>query len=134
MGEDRKSGYDTGAASEFLVLSMLYRLGVNAFISLGNKKAIDIVIKSKGGKSLTVDVKAVRGYSSIVVNNVKPASNHFIVAVVYKNAFDDPKVLPDFYIIPSKEIPKLYSDFNGQLRLMSGQLSTFLERWEYLKI
>ena len=35
----RKSGYDTGMASEFLVLSNLYRLGVNAFISLGNKKS-----------------------------------------------------------------------------------------------
>jgi hypothetical protein len=36
----RKSGYDTGMASEFLVLSNLYRLGVNAFISLGNKKIL----------------------------------------------------------------------------------------------
>ena len=48
----RKSGYDTGAASEFLVLSNLYRLGINAFISLGNKKSIDIIVKAKNGLSL----------------------------------------------------------------------------------
>ena len=68
---NRKSGYDTGTASEFLVLSNLYRLGVNAFISLGNKKSIDLIIKAKNGSSISVDVKSVQGYSSIVVNNVK---------------------------------------------------------------
>ncbi|MEO7446562.1 MAG: hypothetical protein ABIT96_06985 [Ferruginibacter sp.] len=73
----RKSGYDTGTASEFLVLGNLYRLGVNAFISLGNKKSIDLIIKAKNGSSVSVDVKLVQGYSSIVVNNLRAAAKSF---------------------------------------------------------
>ena len=34
----RNSSYNTGIASEYLVLSMLYRLDLEAYISNGNKK------------------------------------------------------------------------------------------------
>src|SRR5690242_11460844 len=117
-----KSSYDTGAASEFLVLSTLYRLGVNAFISLGNKKFIDIVIKATNGYTLSVDVKSVRDYSSIPINNVRIEKNHFIVVVIYNKKFSDPTILPDFYIIPSKDIPELRSIFKTEYRLMKGKL------------
>ena len=129
----RKSGYDTGTASEFLVLSNLYRMGVNAFISLANKKSIDIIIKAKNGSSVSVDVKSVQGYSSIVVNNVKSAANHFIVVVVYKNKFSDPAVLPDFYIIPSDKVATLSEDYNGQRRLLKGKIVDYQDKWEPLK-
>jgi hypothetical protein len=130
----RKSGYDTGTASEFLVLSNLYRMGVNAFISLGNKKSIDIIIKAKNGSSISVDVKSVQGYSSIVVNNVKAALNHFIVVVVYKNKFSDPTVTPDFYIIPSRRVVKLSENYNGQRRLLKGKIVDYQDVWEPLKV
>ncbi len=129
----RKSGYDTGMASEFLVLSNLYRLGVNAFISLGNKKSIDLIIKAKNGSSVSVDVKSVQGYSSIVVNNVKAAANHFIVVVVYKNKFTDPKILPDFYIIPSEKIAALSSTYKLEIRLLKGRIVDYQNKWELLK-
>jgi hypothetical protein len=129
----RKSGYDTGTASEFLVLSNLYRMGINAFISLGNKKSIDIIIKAKSGSSVSVDVKSVQGYSSIVVNNVKAAANHFIVVVVYKNKFADPTVLPDFYIIPSDRVLALSEDYNGQRRLLKSKIVDYQDKWEPLK-
>lgn len=131
---ERKSGYDTGAASEFLVLSTLYRLGVNAFISLGNKKAIDIAIKAKNGQSLTVDVKSVRDYSSIVVNNVKALPNHYVVVVVYKKKFDDPTLMPDFYIIPSEKISSLSENYSSQLRLLKGAIIDYFNKWDYLKV
>ena len=129
----RKSGYDTGTASEFLVLSNLYRMGINAFISLGNKKSIDIIIKAKNGSSVSVDVKSVQGYSSIVVNNVRSATNHFIVVVVYKNKFSDPTVSPDFYIIPSDRVLALSEDYNGQRRLLKGKIVDYQDKWEPLK-
>ena len=130
----RKSSYDTGAASEFLVLSTLYRLGVNAFISLGNKKSIDIVIKATNGYSLSVDVKSVRDYSSIPINNVRIEKNHFIVVVIYKKKFSDPTILPDFYIIPSKDIPELRSIFKKEHRLMKGKLSPYKDNWKLLQV
>ena len=130
----RKSSYDTGTASEFLVLSCLYRLGVNAFISLGNKKSIDIIIKATNGYSLSVDVKSVRDYSSIPINNLSVMTNHFIVVVIYRKQFSNPSVLPDFYIIPSKDIPQLRSTFKNEQRLMKGRLVIYKDRWDFLKV
>lgn len=130
----RKSGYDTGTASEFLVLSNLYRLGVNAFISLGNKKSIDIIVKATNGLSISVDVKSVRGYSSIVVNNVKSMANHFIVVVVYKNNFADPTVLPDFYIIPSERVKGISENYNGQLRHLKRKIISYKDQWKTLQV
>lgn len=34
--ETKNKGFDTGIASEYLVLSMLYRLGIDAYMTLGN--------------------------------------------------------------------------------------------------
>ena len=36
--------YNTNLASEFYVLSMVHRLGVDASLTLGNKKAVDIIV------------------------------------------------------------------------------------------
>ena len=36
--------YDTNLAAEFHVLSMLHRLGADASLTLGNKKAVDIIV------------------------------------------------------------------------------------------
>ena len=40
----KKNGFNTGIASEYLVLSMLYRLNYEAYITMGNKKSVDIWI------------------------------------------------------------------------------------------
>ena len=45
------SGNNTNLASEFLVLSILHRIGVNAVVTLSNKKAVDLVIEF-----LTIDI------------------------------------------------------------------------------
>ena len=128
----RKSSFDSGAASEHLVLSCLYRLGINAFISFGNKKSIDIIIKANNGQSLTVDVKSVRDYSSIVVNNAVQLPNHFIVVVIYKKRFEDPSVMPDFYIIPSESIGGIIKSFGKELRIVKGDIEGFKDQWQLL--
>ena len=48
--------YNTNLAAEFYVLSMLHRLGADAALTLGNKKAIDIIVANEGG-TITIDVK-----------------------------------------------------------------------------
>lgn len=128
----RKSSFDSGIASEFLVLSNLFRLGANAFISLGNKKSIDIVVKTKNGIAISVDVKSVRDYSSININNVVGKANHYIVAVIYKRKFEKPEYLPDFYIIPSKKLKSITQSFGNQDRLMKGKLVKYKDQWQQL--
>lgn len=133
ISKKRKSSFDSGAASEHLVLSCLYRLGINAFISFGNKKSIDIIIKANNGKSLTVDVKSARDYSSIVVNNVVHLPNHFVVVVIYKKKFEIPSTMPDFYIIPSESIDGIVKSFGKELRIMKGDIEVYKDQWQLLK-
>ena len=130
----RKSSRESGIASEFLVLSNLFRLGVDAFISLGNTKAIDIVIKAKNGSSISVDVKSVRDYSSIPINNVNPTNGHFVVVVIYKGKFSDPTVLPDFYIIPSVDVPGLGRAFGKEQRLFKTTIEKYKDKWDQLRV
>lgn len=80
--ETKNKGFDTGIASEYLVLSMLYRLGVDAYMTLGNKKSVDIWIKNDDDFAIEIDVKSVREYDSIPVGNVEAKDNRYIVFVI----------------------------------------------------
>ncbi|GEP94763.1 hypothetical protein [Chitinophaga cymbidii] len=129
---ERKSTQESGTGSEFLVLSHLYRMNINAFLSFGNTKQIDIIIKSKNGLAITIDVKSVRDYSSIPVNNVRVEPNHYIVVVIYKGKFHEISSLPDFYIIPSSDIEVLQRIFKKEKRLMKGKIEQYKDQWDSL--
>lgn len=43
--------YNTNLAAEFYVLSMLHRWGADAVLTLGNKKAVDILVTRAAGRS-----------------------------------------------------------------------------------
>ena len=77
------SGDSTNLASEFLVLSILHRLGLNAVLTLANKKSVDIVVIKDAGNAITIDVKGAAGTTGFFVNNVVSKSNHYIVFVSY---------------------------------------------------
>ncbi|EPX4135790.1 hypothetical protein ACW0FU_004331 [Vibrio vulnificus] len=127
---ERANSFDTGIAAEYFVLSQLYRRGFEAYLSQGNKKSIDIRVITNTGKSISIDVKAVRGYSSLVVNNVVEAENHFVVCVVYNNKFSDTSTFPDVFVIPSHKIPELRKEWKAEKRLMKGDLTSYKNRWD----
>lgn len=128
----RASSYNTGIAAEYFILSQLYRMGLEAYISQGNKKAIDIRIIKDDGIALSIDVKAVRGYSSLVVNNIKVSKNHFIVFVIYNDKFEDIMIFPDIFIVPSNEVPAITSHFKEEKRVMKGSLEKYKDNWKIL--
>jgi hypothetical protein len=128
----RSNSYNTGIASEYLVLSMLYRLDLEAYLSNGNKKSIDIRVINKNGNPLSVDVKSVRGYSSLVVNNVESKHNHFIVFVIYNNKFDDLTEIPEIFIVPSIDISRITEIYGEEKRVLKGKLTDYKDKWEYL--
>src|ERR1700677_610119 len=51
-------------AAEFYVLSVLHRLGVDANLTLGNKKSVDIAAVRAAGDAITIDVKGLAGTTS----------------------------------------------------------------------
>lgn len=136
MGENQKqtTGFQTSMASEFLVMSMLYRLGLNAHLTLGNNKRVDIIVETDDDKMVTIDVKSVRRTDSIPVGNVKAKENHYVVAVIYKNKFNDVTALPDFYIVPSKVVAeKAVVYATGPTDLFTKDIVEYKGKWEELK-
>lgn len=129
----RANSFNTGIAAEYFILSQLYRMGVEAYISQGNKKAIDIRIIRNDGSAASVDVKSVRGYTSFIVNNVKSKENHFLCFVRYSGKFSEIDKFPEVYIISSQEVIKRRKKFKREKRIMVGSVLKYKNRWDLLK-
>ena len=128
----RANSFNTGVAAESFVLSQLYRLEKEAYVSQGNKKTVDIRVVISHKKAISIDVKAVRGYSSLVVNNVKSQKNHFIAFVIYHNKFKDLEQFPSVYIVPSGKVPEITKQWKNEKRVMKTDLEKYLNNWESL--
>lgn len=127
----RANNYNTGVASEYFVLSQLYRLGFEAYITIGNKKSVDIRVV-QGDVTLTIDVKAVQGYSSLIVNNVASRHNHYIIFLIYNNKFEDLLVMPELYVVPSEHVKSITKSFGDQHRVFKGSLDIYKNNWQCL--
>tara|TARA_B110001450_G_C17435731_1_gene405800 strand:+ start:66 stop:656 length:591 start_codon:yes stop_codon:yes gene_type:complete len=128
----RANSFNTGIASEYLILSKLYRQELEAYVSLGNKKSVDIRVIRENGNPISIDVKSVRGYSSLVVNNVEPNFDHFLVFVIYNNKFNDLNVEPDIFIVPSDELASITETYGQEKRVMKGSLGNYRNAWHYI--
>ena len=136
--ETKNKGFDTGIASEYLVLSMSYRLGIDAYMTLGNKKSVDIWIKNDDGSDISIDVKSVRAFDSVPVGNVVAKDNHYVVFVIYNNKFEDVLTLPEFYIVPSKYVVEnriKYDLKSGgeRFNIFKKDIKDYINRWDLLK-
>jgi hypothetical protein len=84
---------------------MLHRLGYSATLTLGNRKAVDIVVVPRKGQPITVDVKGLAGTTGWPVDNLRPGrKQHFIVFVCFLDRIADPGTLPEVYIVPSPKV------------------------------
>lgn len=111
MGE---KGRNTNLAAEFYVLSILYRLGINAHLTLGNKKSVDIVVE-KEDKIITIDVKGLRDTTSFPIDNWnKKNKNHFLIFVSFLKRIDEPNIVPDVFIVPSLELEYSHKELKGK--------------------
>jgi hypothetical protein len=127
------NGYNTGIASEYLILHKLFRLELEAYMTQGNKKSIDIRVIKGDKTAISIDVKAVRGYSSLVVNNIVSRKDHFIIFVVYNNKFEDLTVEPKIFIAPSEVVVKsMVRDFKKERRVLKKTLEAYEDRWDLL--
>lgn len=143
MTHDGKAqrGYGTNLASEFYVLSALYRLGLDANLTLGNKKGIDIVVPCAPGKAITIEVKAVAGKNDWLVGKLGlvPRDHHFVVLVCYEGVFDEPDEQPAIWIYPHADIvPLIKSSKTGSARYISRKMiresgDAYSQAWDILR-
>lgn len=111
-----EKSYNINLASEFHVLSALHRLGLDAVLTLGNKKSVDLVVVRAAGDSVTVDVKGLAGRTGWPVDNVKASkSSHFLVFVCYYGKIGQIETSPEIWIIPSARLaPFIYHAPGGR--------------------
>jgi hypothetical protein len=103
------STYNTNLAAEFWVLSMLHRLGVDATLTLGNKKAVDIVITDDRAGHKTVDVKGLQKRYDWPADNIRQSApgdhfEHFYVFLTFDGKIKDPDYAPSVWIVPANEV------------------------------
>jgi len=132
-------GYNTNLAAEFYVLSILHRLGMDANLTLGNKKSVDIAIVRDAGEAYTVDVKGLAGKTGWPIDNLRAGKKgHFIVFVCFLDRIDDPTVIPEVYVVPSEELKPalIYKAPSGSRRLVQYKTmkdSNFKNKWDLLR-
>jgi hypothetical protein len=112
---ESQRGYNTNLASEFFVLSVLYRLGLDASLTLGNKKSIDISVVLGPGRAITIDVKAVKAKVDWLMGSVAdiPKANHFVVLVSYEGKFSDTSETPRCWILPHADVLRSVKQAGG---------------------
>ena len=108
--------YNTNLASEFFVLSALHRLGLDAVLTLGNKKSVDLAVVRDAGDSVTVDVKGLAGKTGWPVDNATEARpKHFVVFICYCGKIDQIEVQPEIWVVPSTKLaPFIYHAPGGR--------------------
>ena len=111
--------YNTNLASEFYVLSALHRLGLDAVLTLGNKKSVDLSVVRDAGDSVTVDVKGLAGKTGWPVDNATAvAANHFVVFVCYCDKIEDIEATPEVWVIPSTKLMEFVYTAPGGRKLV----------------
>jgi hypothetical protein len=99
--------YNTNLASEFFVMSMLYRKGLDAYLTLGNKKGVDILVKKANGTTLKIEVKGVNKKSDdwpLSSGELSDASDLYFILISYESEIHNLKVPPKVWVVPASII------------------------------
>jgi|SRR6185312_11851037 len=103
MPEELLHKTNTGIASEFLVAGELARRGYNVTLTMGNTKAIDLLIE-KDGKLIPIQVKGIQRKRSICWNiSLSKIQDHSITYVLV-NLNSDSLEQPEYFILTETEV------------------------------
>ena len=116
--------YNTNLAAEFYVLSMLYRLGADAALTLGNKKSVDIVVVNENGTIITIDVKGLAGPYEWPADNIHSLQDpqHFYVLVSFEGNITDTQSIPSAWIIPSIDLAQFFHKYKTRTNVSRGKV------------
>jgi len=96
----RADGQKSGLAGEFFVAAELLKRGLQASLTLGNAKSIDLFAINEKGTRFTIQVKALRSvnYFLIDLEGVQDACCYVFVVL------NKPDIPPDYYIVPGCDL------------------------------
>ena len=127
--------YNTNLASEFYVLSMLHRLGADAALTLGNKKAVDIIVANEDGTVTTIDVKGLEKRYDWPFDDRKlvQKTQHFYILVCFDGKITDPLSPPSVWIIPAGELAQFIHKYRTRTVISRAYVlakgQQFLHAW-----
>ena len=127
--------YNTNLAAEFYVLSMLHRLGADAALTLGNKKAVDIIVANENKTITTVEVKGLAKAYDWPADNIHSFldTQHFYVLVSFEGKITDPLFPPSAWIIPANELSQFIRKYKTRTVISRADVKAkgqhFLHKW-----
>jgi hypothetical protein len=123
---DRNS---THLAGEYFVAAELYRLGYSVGMTIGNAKAIDVLVE-KDGRMIPVQVKAIRDKKSVGWPMMKDRVRDDVVYVFV--LLNQPGTKPDYFIACGAEARSMVKQYEtrGIIDLTSLKTADFQERWD----
>lgn len=86
------------------------RAGKDAYLSLGNKKGVDIVVKTGKGSICVVEVKGVNKRNDWIICNSGKLPNLpelFYALVCFNGKIEEITSVPDFYLIPAYKLAEI---------------------------
>lgn len=104
---DATKNYNTNLASEYLMMSLLNRAGIDAYLSLGNKKGVDIIINTKNDRICIVEVKGLNKKNDWFIGNngkLLVDNNLFYALFCFNGKIEDLNTTADFWLIPSMKL------------------------------
>ena len=131
--------YNTNLAAEYYVLACLHRLGIDANLTLGNKKGVDIVVVREAGDAVTVEVKGLVGKYEWPADNLltKNPDQHFVALVSFEGRIDDPKMPPpSVWILPFPEVERFKRHYKTRTNVARARVlkegSEFQNAWHLI--
>lgn len=121
---DGDTNYNTNLASEYLMMSLLCRAGKDAYLSLGNKKGVDIIVKTNKGAICVVEVKGVNKNNDWMIGNsgILPSlPNMFYALIGFEGNISDVNAPAKFYLIPSEKLNRL-----GEFKMSKNEKTIYL--------
>ncbi len=100
----------TGMAGEFLTVGKLFKLGLQASVTFGNAKAIDVLAyNSRNNKTFAIQVKTLRKKNCFLLKRENINSEHVFV-FIFLNDF---KSAETFFIVKGETILNNINKFYG---------------------
>jgi hypothetical protein len=128
----------TSMAGEFLTVGKLFKKGYLASVTLGNAKAIDVLVHNpRTDKTFAVQVKALRENNCFLLKKESIKPEHIYVFILL-HAFDSPE---EFFIVPGADILEEINKFYGSSyknpekpssmpAINYGALKPYKDNWE----
>ena len=125
--------YHTNLAAEFYVLSCLHRMELDAHLTLGNRKGVDIVVLRESGEAVTVEVKGLAGKYEWPAGNLRAQhpGSHFVVLVSFEGRIDEAEMPPPrAWIVPFPEVQRFLRYYETRTNVSRSEIINHGSRFE----